>query len=464
MSRPDNSKSASPQGATNSTSITPSLEASGRDTSTPDRDDRTPTQLSGLSRSSSVATPINLSSTFSPPNTPSTNPPTPIRLAAAPTPKRPPALKPPTLSFASTSSTEASSASSKMVVPTFNFPLLEKEQKYAHTKEEEVFAKRVKEDAGFKSVLSRSGFELDLLGIKTVNMAYAMYLQAQDRETIKFDQKGKGITNGFIVSDTGPRLFVKECLPSETSTKSHIVELFVYKLLELMNFGPNIEAKTACDGRVPFLISHDLAAKGGKVLFGQVAQEEVKKRCDASPKEKVSIIALEILAKILEIGDVRRNLGNFALVVDGQTLKPFILDFHFSPSFSSEMLSPSGAAIAFSPLKKRLSENTPGATVGLTRSLAGSELTKAEYDAALELLKPFKEGVQKACDFCKKFAGQIADPGLRNKEFSLTALAEYQEKILKNIQTLNFDSFKKDREGQVETSFFPSSPGFSRPM
>lgn len=220
----------------------------------------------------------------------------------------------------------------------------------------------------------------EVKSVASANMVMMGYELWRVDPTIKFKQKPVGIANGLIVSTSAGDLYVKTFLGGSTSGRSQLVELFAYKLLENLGLGAEIEGMV-CDGVLPFLVSKDLRNGDKKVCFGSEARRvlaSIFKERDGNFECKSAVIALEILAKILHLGDLSQNEGNYGVVIaDDGKVRPVVVDFHFDPLLTTT-LSARGSNIKLDGFRKDLQtarRASDAMTVGLTKAAAESEFS-----------------------------------------------------------------------------------------
>ncbi len=277
----------------------------------------------------------------------------------------------------------------------------------------------------------------DLKMAQEVNMAKALWDKFGSK--IKFLPKENGVTKGFVViTAEGKKLFIKNFLGTEKSGgEPELVELFVYKLLENLRFGPQVEA--LCFEHAPsFIISYDAATEGEKQLF--LGEEAINFLASLDPLDDVvatKIIALEILAKNCNLGDVSDNKGNFGIIVDeSKNVSPLLVDFHFDAKIGSVLTRRKSVndAVGFETNLRSAHLAHQSYSVGLTKALEKKDNIIEYHNAASELITEKLEGaVTYALDYCKEFAEYKPNQYLEQ----LGKLELYKKKIQENLSNLS---------------------------
>jgi hypothetical protein len=258
--------------------------------------------------------------------------------------------------------------------------------------------------------------------------------------------KEDGVTSGFRASLRGqPMLFVKDFLGEEASGKDAAAELWAYKFLELMRVGPGVEALCA-KGKVPFLVSHGL--QGERLLFGQEANDYLEHHQD-DQQIKTTIIVLEFLAKVLGLGDIKYNNGNFLLRLDEEgEHRPYIVDFHFKPE-ANAVLSRTKSELTLPGMRARLErEDTVGAALGMVKPFTGTGLEEKTYRDAMAMIKfeDVNAAIEASLKYCDEFFAQITDSELKESRFNRQDLEKYIAQV-----RANFTKLYEVRKGSVES-------------
>jgi len=258
--------------------------------------------------------------------------------------------------------------------------------------------------------------------------------------------KEDGVTSGFRASLRGqPMLFVKDFLGEEASGKDAAAELWAYKFLELMRVGPGVEALCA-KGKVPFLVSHGL--QGERLLFGQEANDYLEHHQD-DQQIKTTIIVLEFLAKVLGLGDIKYNNGNFLLRLDEEgEHRPYIVDFHFKPE-ANAVLSRTKSELTLPGMRARLErQDTVGAALGMVKPFTGTGLEEKTYRDAMAMIKfeDVNAAIEASLKYCDEFFAQITDSELKESRFNRQELEKYISQV-----RANFAKLYEVRKGSVQS-------------
>lgn len=258
----------------------------------------------------------------------------------------------------------------------------------------------------------------------------------------KISQKREGAAGGFIFScgDEEQRMFVKKFADYiSLRANNNLCELFTAKFLEELDFGPRVEAR-CIEGALPFIISYDVQKKDEQFALGSQSDRLLSKLAEEQKKEAFcKILAAEILAKLLSIGDLAANEGNCGLITSKTSVRPYIIDFNYDEDEKSK-LSRRGSNTKLDSFQKNLVSKSSArntSILGLTHHLVGEEIDEKLYDAALEILKEeaLYAAVEKAKNYCQQFVKQITDPEAK-KLFDKKVLVSYIDKVVLNIRKL----------------------------
>jgi TolA-binding protein len=297
---------------------------------------------------------------------------------------------------------------------------------------------------------------------RLVIMAHKMW---SDSPTTTFEKKPGGLTSGLVAVVQGePRRFVKSFLGEGIGGASNIVELFTYKLLEGFNFGAKVEARRSAAG-LSFLVSEDIGSAEEASSFGddakRILHEAVQENVAENNQCKSKILGLEILAKVLRIGDASNNKGNYAAVDRHEEgMSPVVIDFHLDPTLGTA-LTRRGSNLQFAFVGEALAtaESAQGfISVGLTAAMVGSEIEEDVYRGALGHVtdEKWRQAQQFARDYCEAFVGQeVEDRESFDREFNLDDLKEYSEEVEGNLAKLVPDqSGRSSSCSEVVAGFF----------
>jgi hypothetical protein len=292
-------------------------------------------------------------------------------------------------------------------------------------------AKRILEkNSEFKKAFLAVLDDLTSITNKSAQLIIMGFEMWQEDKKITFAKKPDGVSGGFVVNKEGRKLFVKSFLNNEVSGGSQINEIFVYRLLLELGLGAEVEARVF-EGRVPFLLSKDLSESGGKVSFGEVAENIISAK-KSDDECVVSVIRLELLARLLGLGDACENEGNYGVVVhDDGKLKPVVVDFHFDllPELAASATASSGNELE--NIIKEIADNQKGGfLVGLTQKLVGGKINVDLYSKVLKGITPeiLEAAISKSLGYCNSFVSNIGDDQVKAK-FGPDDMKEYAEKV-----------------------------------
>jgi len=272
-------------------------------------------------------------------------------------------------------------------------------------------------------------------------MAYHLWQENAEKE-MKFFGKRRGAASGLIFGCEGKNMYVKDfATDSVLQNHNNLCELFTYKLLETLGFGAQVEAKCVA-GQLPFLVSHDLQREGNPLKLGEYASSHLRS-LDGEQKQTAltKILAMEILAKILGLGDLAANEGNYGIVCDAEKgeAEAFLVDFNYSTDPKSQ-LSKRGTNVKLEGMQSNLASQDSArvtSVLALTRTIVGSELNEEFYQGALEQLnnERLEAAIEAAKSYCLEFLPQITDEEVKRR-FSANVLDSYIGSVRGNIQKL----------------------------
>ena len=240
---------------------------------------------------------------------------------------------------------------------------------------------------------------------------------------------------------------------SDISGREQINEIFAYKLLEILGYGPKCDCCFYKD-ILSIIVTRDLTEHkekpdGAVDKSFSTSDLLLKQPLEKSEKTDSFIFTTEILTRLLQLGDVSTNLGNTGFVkttgVKGEKIKPKIIDFHFDLGHRSYCIAINDSIENLSfeaivePIMAELKGDKRTAAMPFASKVATETMERSYLEALGFLVNGYKkrpnleEAIVQSFDECRR----IAASGSRPSQLNMDDLASYKTTLLSKADKLH---------------------------
>jgi len=212
-------------------------------------------------------------------------------------------------------------------------------------------------------------------------------------------------------------------------------------MLEVLGYGPKCEA--ASYKGVNFLVSRDLTdckERDGKETQKLFETYLSSKGHDLSDKSAEFALTMEILARVLEISDLKSNYSNLGFVatkgpkyVEEAKIKPKIVDFNLNAEITKSFLDIDNLA-SFDIKKSNIA-------VPFTSKIREEKIQEQTLVAMANLVNGYRkrpnifDAIKISCKACEEFEKSI-EVEYKSDDFCTQKISGYIDKVRRNAQKL----------------------------